>query len=86
MAKGKPRIFTLQVHCSACGAFLFRYKKEGPGRLMKCYESGIEQDQTGGMLTCACGQEYARGDQLVHGRPARRIIQGKVTTKGHVKK
>lgn len=53
---------------------------------MKCYESGIEQDQTGGMLTCACGQEYARGDQLVHGRPARRIIQGKVTTKGHVKK
>ena len=77
--------FTVHIHCNACGGLLFKYKKEGPGHLMKCYESGIEDDRTSGKLVCPqCGQEYARV-AMVRGRPARRIIQGKVKAKGHIK-
>lgn len=85
MSKGKPKIYNIGVSCASCRAFLFDYAKEGGGHLVKCYTSNVTKDQTRGEKKCpSCGQEFAR-DYEIHGRPAWKIIQGKVTIKGHVK-
>lgn len=83
--KNGKKIFNIRLSCASCGTFLCRYGKEGPGHLVKCYQDGIQDDQTGGKMTCpSCGQAYAR-EAMMHGRPVRKIIQGKVSIKGHVK-
>ena len=49
--------FIIAVHCSKCKTFLYRYKKEGGGSLIKCYADMILSDNTKGDLRCSsCGQ------------------------------
>ena len=49
---------------------------------MKCFVEKITQDNTKGDLRCPeCGQHFAR-ETMAYGRPANKIIQGKVTVKG----
>lgn len=72
---------TIRIHCANCGEFLYKYRKGGSGRLVKCFKDGIVQDNTEGDLRCpGCGQAFAR-ETMVYGRPANKIIQGKVTVR-----
>lgn len=58
-----------------------RYKKGGKGSLVKCYKERIVQDYTEGSLQCpGCQQEFAR-PAMVHGKPAFKMIGGKVFQK-----
>lgn len=51
----------------------------GKGSLVKCFVERIVEDMTKGDLTCPqCGQEFAR-PAMIRGRPANKIIGGKVT-------
>lgn len=60
--------------------------QERPGGLVKCRPERIAQDLTAGDLKCPeCQQEFAR-HALIEGRPAHKIIQGKVYTKGMSRK
>jgi len=86
MAKQNKKIYPILISCDACQTSLYKYDKEGPGKLVKCYLSGITQDYTKGDLTCPkCDQPFARS-YMIHGRPAHKIIQGKVSIKGHTGK
>jgi uncharacterized Zn finger protein (UPF0148 family) len=73
---------TISIHCSRCRVLLYRYKKGGVGGLVKCFVERIVEDRTAGDMQCpACGQEFARF-RMMAGRPAHKIIQGKVFTRG----
>jgi hypothetical protein len=73
---------TIRVCCANCGCLLYKYAKAGPGRLVKCYKDRIVKDYTHGDLRCPnCGQEFAR-ETMIRGRPANKIIQGKVIVRG----
>ena len=73
---------TIRIFCAGCGQLLYKYRKGGGGRLVKCFKDGIVHDHTDGDLRCpGCGQLFAR-ETMVYGRPANKIIQGKVTVKG----
>ena len=51
----------------------------GKGSLVKCWHERIVDDATNGDLQCpGCGAEFAR-PALIRGRPANKIIGGKVT-------
>ena len=64
-----------------CRALLYRYSKGGTGGLVKCYVERILEDRTGGDLRCpGCGQEFAR-PRMIRGKPAHKIIQGKIFTR-----
>ena len=72
---------TITIHCLKCRTLLYRYRKRGRGGLVKCYVERILQDRTSGDLRCPqCGQEFAR-PRMIRGRPAHKIIQGKVFTR-----
>ncbi len=72
---------TVRVYCASCGFYLYKYRKGGGGKLVKCFVDKIVQDNTEGDLRCpSCGQAFAR-ETMVYGRPANKIIQGKVTVK-----
>jgi hypothetical protein len=61
---------------------LYRYRKGGTGGLVKCFVERIVEDRTAGDLRCPrSGQEFARF-RMIGGRPAYRIVQGKVFTRG----
>jgi hypothetical protein len=61
---------------------LYRYRKYGTGGLVKCYVERIIEDHTEGDLRCPrCGREFAR-ERMMRGKPAHKIIQGKIYTKG----
>lgn len=48
---------------------------------MKCFKDNIKEDFTKGDLKCPnCGTEFAR-EKMIRGRPANKIIQGKVYMK-----
>jgi|AntAceMinimDraft_1070359.scaffolds.fasta_scaffold106885_1 ribosomal protein S27E len=65
------------VKCKACDALLYKYRKGGKGSLVKCYLERITEDMTTTPCECpGCGQTFARVD-LVHGKPAHKIIGGK---------
>ena len=65
-----------------CRMLLYRYKKGGTGGLVKCFVDRIAEDRTAGDLRCpGCGQEFARA-RTISGKPAHKIIQGKVFTRG----
>jgi hypothetical protein len=73
---------TIDIHCMKCRALLYRYSKAGRGGLVKCILERIVEDRTAGDRRCPrCGQEFARF-RMIGGRPAHKIIQGKVYTKG----
>ncbi len=45
---------------------------------MKCFLDRIVEDHTAGDMKCAgCGQEFARA-RMIGGKPALKIVQGKV--------
>ena len=80
--RGSPQRRTIAIHCMKCRALLYRYRKGGTGGLVKCFVERIAEDHTRGDLKCpACRQEFARA-QMMSGRPAHKIIQGKVFTRG----
>ena len=86
MNRENIQIYTITLYCSKCDTFLYKYQKEGPGKLIKCYVNRIVEDGTKGDLRCpSCGQEFARLARI-HNRPAHKIIQGKVIVRGHCKK
>jgi hypothetical protein len=73
---------TIAIHCARCRTLLYRYRKGGTGGLVKCFLERIAEDFTAGDLHChQCGQEFARLRTL-RGKPAHKIIQGKVFTRG----
>lgn len=73
---------TISILCSKCRVLLYRYRKGGTGGLVKCFVERIVEDRTAGDLRCpACGQEFARL-KTIGGRPAHKIVQGKVFTRG----
>ena len=73
---------TIAIHCSKCRTLVYRYAKGGTGSLVKCLVERIIEDRTAGDLCCPdCGQTFAR-PMTVAGRPAHKIIQGKVFTRG----
>ena len=78
----RQRKRTIRIYCSNCGQFLYKYRKGGGGKLVKCFVDKIVQDNTGGDLRCpSCRQAFAR-ETMAYGRPANKIIQGKVFTRG----
>jgi DNA-directed RNA polymerase subunit M/transcription elongation factor TFIIS len=78
---GKRDVYVIKVYCRKCGTLLYKYRKEGRGHLIKCYKSNILRDFTNGDLKCPkCGEEFAK-EAIIHGRPANKIIQGKVFIK-----
>ena len=80
----QPR--TIAIHCKKCRALLYRYHKAGTGGLVKCYVDRIVEDLTNGDLQChECGQEFARF-RMMRGKPAHKIIQGKIYTRGMTRK
>jgi len=80
--KGAPDRRTISIHCLGCRALLYRYKKGGTGGLVKCFVERIAEDRTEGDLKCPrCGQQFAR-QIAIGGKPAHKIIQGKVFTRG----
>jgi hypothetical protein len=73
---------TIAIHCMKCRSLLYRYRKGGSGGLVKCFVERIAEDRTNGDLRCqGCGQEFAR-PLTVSGKPAHKIIQGKVYPRG----
>ena len=77
---------TISIHCSKCKALLYKYHKGGTGGLVKCFLDKIAEDNTHGDMKCPdCGQEFARL-RTIQNKPAHKIIQGKVFTKGMTRK
>ena len=73
---------TIKVYCQNCKTLLYKYQKDKPGHLIKCYKDRIIKDYTKGDLRCPnCKKQFARGT-MIHGKPANKIIQGKVFTRG----
>jgi DNA-directed RNA polymerase subunit M/transcription elongation factor TFIIS len=71
----------IKIYCHNCKTLLYEYNKIKPGHLVKCYKDKILNDFTDGDLKCPeCGQEFAR-ERMFHGKPANKIIQGKVYVK-----
>ena len=71
----------IKVYCAQCRALLYKYQKEGSGHLVKCYQDRIVKDLTNGDLRCPqCQVSFAR-EAMIHGKPANKIIQGKVFVK-----
>jgi len=72
---------TVRVHCAACRAFLYKYHKGGTGALVKMYLERIAQDETTEAGVCGgCGAVVAR-PAVIHGRPALKLVGGKVVVK-----
>jgi len=83
---GRANTFHIKIYCSQCNTYLYKYRKEKKGSLVRCYVDKIMDDNTNGDLKCPqCGQEFARF-KIDKTRPAHRIIQGKIFIKGHMKK
>jgi hypothetical protein len=77
---------TIAIHCNRCRTLLYRYAKRGTGGLVKCYVDRIVEDHTDGDLCCpACGEQFAR-ERMIRGKPAHKIIGGKVYTRGMTRK
>ncbi len=73
---------TISIHCLRCRYLLYKYHKGGTGGLVKCWIDRIVLDRTAGDLCCpSCGQQFAR-HAMIRGKPAHKIIGGKVYTKG----
>lgn len=69
---------TIKVYCQKCDTLLYKYHKSGSGHLLKCYCSRIKEDYTNRDLKCPnCREKFAR-EAMIRGKPAYKIIQGKV--------
>ena len=68
----------IKIYCAKCRTFLYKYIKNKPGNLIKCYVHMIVKDNTQGDMKCpTCNQEFARL-RIIRNYPAHKIIQGKV--------
>ena len=86
MARKSKPTFIIEIFCRSCSTFLYKYRKEGPGNLVKCFVDGILEDNTKKPCICPeCGKEFARPGEL-HGRPIHKIVQGSVFVKGRTGK
>ncbi|NCC74149.1 MAG: hypothetical protein EOM06_12205 [Sphingobacteriia bacterium] len=75
------KIRTKKIYCAKCHTLLYTYHKAREGRLVKCFRENIKNDFTLGDLKCpVCGTEFAR-ERMINGKPAYKIIQGKVYMK-----
>ncbi|UCF66927.1 MAG: hypothetical protein JSV80_14245 [Acidobacteriota bacterium] len=84
--RGSSHRRTIGIHCRRCRTLLYRYHKGGTGGLVKCFVERITEDRTTGDLRCpSCGQQFARR-RMIGGKPAHKIIQGKVFTRGMTRK
>ena len=71
----------IKIYCQNCGKLLYKYQKATQGHLVKCYKNRIVKDYTSGDLSCPkCGCLFAR-ETMIYGKPANKIIQGKVFVK-----
>ena len=78
----RERCMVIKIYCAKCRALLYKYDKTQSGFLVKCYKEKILKDYTNGDLRCPkCGSQFAR-EKTIHGKPANKIIQGKVYVKG----
>lgn len=76
---------TVEVECR-CGARLFKYRKSGAGRLIKCFLSRILIDyagvpagiKTGENVHCPACRERVGTIQMIHGQPAVKLNQGQI--------
>ena len=76
--KKRRRTLIIKVYCAKCQTLLYKYQKAGLGSLIKCYKDRIAKDYTRGDLKCPkCGETFAR-EAVYHGKPANRIIRGKI--------
>ena len=81
-ALARSGVRTISIHCAKCRYLLYKYHKGGTGGLVKCRPERIVEDRTKGDLHCPeCRQEFARL-RTIGGKPAHKIIQGKVFTRG----
>jgi hypothetical protein len=72
---------TIKIYCSQCRTLLYKYQKAGTGDLVKCFKDKILKDFTGGDMNCPnCHSHFAR-EAMIRGKPAHKIIQGKVFVK-----
>ncbi|WP_045223171.1 hypothetical protein [Desulfonatronum thioautotrophicum] len=53
----------LTIKCSGCKAKLWKYKKIGPGKVLRCHKTRISKRfevlERNGVLLCPCGREIA---------------------------
>ncbi|SDB56672.1 hypothetical protein SAMN05660653_02833 [Desulfonatronum thiosulfatophilum] len=53
----------LTIKCSGCKCKLWKYKKIGPGKVLRCHKSRISKRfdimERDGMLFCPCGRSIA---------------------------
>ena len=82
-------MYAVSVACQQCNELLFRYKKKNglKSNLIKCYVERIVADPHGLLeaervegreLQCpACQSGFAR-PALIHGRPALKMVGGKI--------
>jgi len=81
MKTNRSKIRVIKIYCNKCKNLLYKYQKDSPGHLIKCYKHKIVKDFTKGDLKCPnCGEQFAR-EAMIHGKPANKIIQGKVFNK-----
>jgi hypothetical protein len=72
---------TIKIYCSKCRTLLYTYQKGGTGSLVKCFKDKILKDFTVGDMKCPhCHVQFAR-EALIRGKPAHKIIRGKVFVK-----
>jgi len=72
----------LNIYCSNCNTLIYKYRKVGRGHLVKCYKDRIVSDFTNNDLKCPeCNKIFAR-ETMIRSKPANKISQGKVYTKG----
>ncbi|HAA59093.1 MAG TPA: hypothetical protein DCE42_30340 [Myxococcales bacterium] len=71
-------IKTVKIYCAKCRTLLYHYQKRGTGHLLKCFQERILKDYTHTLGYCPnCEQQFAR-ETMIRGKPANKIIQGKV--------
>jgi hypothetical protein len=79
--KTMPLYHTIKIYCSQCRTLLYKYQKGGTGSLSKCFKEKILKDSTNGDLKCPyCKVQFAR-EAMISGKPAHKIIRGKVFVK-----
>ncbi|GMH40549.1 hypothetical protein BSKO_08453 [Bryopsis sp. KO-2023] len=72
---------TVKIFCQKCRFQLYKYRKGGTGSLVKCWHERIVEDYTNKDLKCPqCGTQFARS-AMIRGKPANKIIGGKVYMK-----
>ncbi len=57
----------LTIKCAKCGTKLFKYRKVGTGRVLRCWFSRIIEDYSmrdGDKILCKCGNHIGTADNL----------------------